>query len=208
MRRVFAATVLLLLGCAAQKAERAPVRAPAEERPAVAPPEAQAARPARAAPPVPAPTEANKPAQPSVEYERILGTFAIEPEAYLYLTPAALELHGTHGGGAEHFQDLAERFRALGAKKGEAAAELDRGAALWWAGQADRAYAATMRAEALFAELGDLEGLAHAYEWLGYFFRQSGASDRAAEQLRVASRMFTLLEDRASAERVLGYAAR
>jgi hypothetical protein len=189
----------------------------AREKPSAAPPaETQVARPPTA--PAPSVSEATteaakeeKPAAPpppvvkKVEYERILGSFAIDPELLIYYTPDLMARHHVRAD-PERFAALAESLRAAGARRAEAGARLDLGAVLWSGGQAEKAYREMMRAQGLFAELGDVDGLAHAYEWLGFFFRESGSEERAAEHLSVAYRMFQVLENHAAAERVLGYA--
>lgn len=160
------------------------------------------------------PPEPSKPTAPrpaakrQVEYERILGTFSIDPELYIYLTPATCAAGFDARSDDSGFAALAEAFAAAGARRGEAAARLNWGAVLWTLGSGEDAYVQVMRAQALFAELGDADGLAHAYEWLGYFFRESADGDEAAEHLSVAYRLYGVLEDHAGAERVLTYADR
>jgi hypothetical protein len=152
----------------------------------------------------------NAPPPPTkIAYDRILGAFSVDPELYLFLTPATCRRVGRAQlpeRAIETLTRMAEAFARARAKRGEAAARLNLGALRWADGDGDGAYQEVMRAEALFAELGDLEGLAHSYEWLGWFFRESGAVALATDHLSIAYRMFTLSEDRASAERVLGYA--
>src|SRR5215472_3471357 len=115
------------------------------------------------------PSEEEQPA-----YERILGSFAIEPDLYVYLDPATcLRYFSGARWSAWDMGAIARRMHALGSLRGEAAATLNHGAALWFLGDGESAYRAMMDAERMFAELGDVQGLAHTYDWLGYFFRES-----------------------------------
>lgn len=145
-------------------------------------------------------------AEAAASYERILGTFVASPEAIAYLNPAlaAARLEASYD--AQALRRLAERFALLGAARGEAAARLHLGAALWWRGEADDGYRQVIRAQALFATAGDVEGLAHTHEWLGYFLRESGDLEAAGEHLALSHQLFERLEDHGAAARLLGYA--
>jgi hypothetical protein len=156
----------------------------------------------RAAAPGAAEARAEEPA-----YERILGSFTIDPDRIILLTPRMCEQRLKGGRTlAESFARHAERFQRAGSARGEAAARLNEGAVEWFEGDSTRAYGALMESHRIFAELGDADGLAHAYEWLGYFFRDSGAIDKAAEHLSAAYRLFEALGNRDAERRVLGYA--
>jgi hypothetical protein len=140
------------------------------------------------------------------EHERILGSFAISPDPVVLLTPPMLEAHFDATHGDDGFADLVERFRAIGVPEKEAAALLDWGAVLWFLGRPADAYAKMMEAHRLYAELGELEGLAHANEWLGYFLRSSEAIAEAGEHFALAYQMFAALGDQSSCSRLLAYA--
>lgn len=143
------------------------------------------------------------------EYERILGTFSARGETPIYLTPAVLERgydDEDDDAGAIALVNMAIAFQSMGHKRGEAAARLNRGAVLWHRGDGDSAYRELESAKILFAAAGDLEGEAHAHEWLGFFMRESGEKELAEDHLALAYQMFRKLENQAAAERVLSYA--
>ena len=144
--------------------------------------------------------------EPSPEHERILGSFAISPDPVVLLTPAMLEAHFDSTHDDDGFAELVERFRAMGVPEKEAAALLDWGAVLWFLGRSPEAYAKMMEAHRLYAELGGLDGLAHANEWLGYFLKKSEAIAEAGEHFALAYQMFAALGDDASCARLLAYA--
>jgi tetratricopeptide (TPR) repeat protein len=165
---------------------------------------AAAKRAAEAAPAVQPPTGP----RPAGEYERILGTFSVKIDAAIYLTPRLLERaydDDNEEGGAAALQTTVGWFQRLGHKRGEAAARLNRGAVLWKLGQGDAAYRELDEARKLFAGAGDLEGEAHAHEWLGFFFRESGEKELAEDHLALAYQMFQKLENAPAAERILSY---
>lgn len=153
------------------------------------------------------PERAAPPAPKEPQYERILGSFVVHPDAVVYLTPRMTEDRVAPGDAADALADIADRFAATGAPRGEAVARLNRGALLWKEGDGEVAYTQMARALALFAEVGDVEGLAHAYEWLGYAFLKAGAVDRAGEHLAAAYQLFELMGDLDAAQRVAGYGA-
>jgi hypothetical protein len=182
--------LLLALGlvfCAACAGARAPSEA--------------ARAPAAEAPPAPPPPEEAKP-----EYERILGSFAGRPDLILYLTPEACLRWCKNAGGEEVLAQLAYDFARLGAFRGEAAARINHAAILWHEGEVQRSYVELRDSLALSVRAGDVEGMAHAYEWLGWLFKESGAIDDAGDHLAVAYQLFGRLENRVAQERVLGYA--
>jgi hypothetical protein len=144
--------------------------------------------------------------QEAPAFERILGSFAIAPEPIILLTPRVLEAHFDRTHGDDGFAVLVDRFHELGVPEKEAAALLDWGAVLWFLGRPQDAYARMMDAHRIYAELGDVSGLAHAYEWLGYFLKNSDAIAMAAEHLAVAYQMYEVAGDRGACTRVLSYA--
>jgi hypothetical protein len=198
MRPVVLVELALALAAAASlcacASARQPVRPAAvshgeEERPGLPVPKAEA-------------KEQQQKEQPA--YERILGSFPIDPNAILYLDPVLCGQHLYEYG--SDYRGIAERFHRIGALRGEAAARLNQGALEWFSGEPDEAYREVMDAQRIFAELGDVEGLAHTYEWLGYFFKESSEPKRAAEHLSVAYRFFEAVGDASSLARVLSYA--
>ena len=75
----------------------------------------------------------------------------------------------------------------------------------WWSGRADTAYRLLLTAQGAFAELADVNGLAHTYEWMGWFFGESGDLVRAAEQLEIAGRLYQQLGHEPAQARIQGY---
>lgn len=143
-------------------------------------------------------------AEGPAEYERILGSFVVSPEALVHLTPelaaARLDPGPDRGRG---YARVVSVLREAGVPQAEAVGSMNLGAIAWFDDRPEDAYRSMMRAQHLFAEIGDLEGLAHVYEWLGFFFAESGASARAEEHLGLAYELFGLLGDEASKARVL-----
>jgi hypothetical protein len=125
----------------------------------------------------------------------------------IYLNPALCQRQCERDGrrGEQAFGRLAGDLQRLGVPRGQGAALLNRGALLWFSGQPQAAYDSVMGARALFAHSGDVRGLAHAFEWLGYMFLASDAPEPAAENLGVAHRLFGRLGDAAAQARVLAY---
>lgn len=142
------------------------------------------------------------------EYERILGTFSARGETPIYLIPTVLERgydDEDDDEGESALFNMAQTFQRLGHKRGEAAARLNRGAVLWHRGEGDAAYRELESAKILFAAAGDLDGEAHAHEWLGFFMRESGEKELAEDHLALAYQMFKKLENEVAAERILSY---
>jgi hypothetical protein len=79
------------------------------------------------------------------------------------------------------------------------------GAVEWASGDVVDAYDHLRTAHAMFAVLGDVEGLAHTHEWLGFMLRESGEGTKAADHLAEAHALFTRLEHRSAAARVLDW---
>lgn len=175
MRRVVIVPVLAVLAACAAQMEAAP---PTVEQPA-------AAR--------------------AIEYERILASFAVDPDLIVFLDPWLCERWCDADLGGGDFGDLAASFARLGARRAEAAARLNQGAMLWAAGEGDAAYARVVEAQQLFAAMGDVAGLAHALEWLGYMFVASGEGELAAGHLSLALGMFRALGNEHAAARVVSY---
>ena len=140
------------------------------------------------------------------EYERLLGTFSVNPDLVIYLNPAICERYLVQTGNGDDIAQIVDQFGRIGAARGEAAARLNWGVVFWYDGEAEYAYREMMNALQIFAEIGDVDGLAHTYEWLGYFFKQSGAIEEAGEHLAVAYQLFEKLSNQPAAERVLSYA--
>jgi tetratricopeptide (TPR) repeat protein/TolB-like protein len=175
-------------------------RVPVEESVAVS-----GAEPSRAAPP---PVERASQVQKQAEYERILGAFTADADVLVFLDPESLEAVRDRPASEIAFKMLTAldgQFRARGLVRAAAIAEVDGGALAWFQGDPREAYERMMRAHETFARTGDALGLAHTYEWLGYFFRQSFAPSLAETHLQMAYALFDRLGDSTSAERVLRY---
>ncbi len=144
---------------------------------------------------------------PTVQYERILGSFVVDPDVAIYLNPSLCErlCERSWEIGIIELEKVANDFAQLGARRGYGAASLNRGALLWFASRPEDSYRAVMAARDTFAGIGDLHGLAHSLEWLGYIFGVSDAPQAAAEQLALAYRLFEKLGNRRAATRVLAY---
>jgi hypothetical protein len=138
-------------------------------------------------------------------YERILGAATASPDLVAYLNPTIAERYFDDAAEDDGFTRIISAFRAIGARRGEAAARLNWGAVLWNLGDAEAAYREMMLALDLFTTIGDAEGLAHTHEWLGYTMKESGAIDPAGEHLAVAYQLFQLLGNDRAASRVLAY---
>lgn len=152
-------------------------------------------------------SQSERPAEP-VQFERILGSFSVKTDIPIYLTPAMLErgFNDDDRVREDNFVGLIQEFQRLKSVRGEAAARLNQGAVLWYLGKPDHAYSQLRDAQLLFVRAADLEGEAHAHEWLGFFFRESGEVELAEEHLALSYQMFTRLENLIAAERVLSYA--
>lgn len=150
-----------------------------------------------------APVVSSKPA----EYERILGAFVADAEVFVWLDPRLAERLDRRDArvAARMLAALAERFEQRAQVRPRAIALLNLAAIEWSRGQAVPAYERAALAARLFGGLADLEGLAHAEEWLGYMFRESGDGRLAGEHLRLAHALYRRLEDRAGMERTLSY---
>ncbi|MCK6547270.1 hypothetical protein L6R52_15575 [Myxococcota bacterium] len=146
------------------------------------------------------PTEEGAPAE--AEYERILGSFTVTPEGFVYLTPelARARLEPAR---AYAWRRRVRDLHTLGLPQAEAVASMNVAAIAWFDDHPEDAYRAMMSAQRLFADVGDVEGLAHVYEWLGFFFAESGAHTKAEEHLALAHALFALLGDEAAKARVL-----
>lgn len=156
-----------------------------------------------------APTQAQRPeaggeAKKPAEFERIVSSFQVHPEALVYLTPAEVE-HLERCDETLAVEAVADRFAFIGDVRGEAAARLDLGALYWCDGRGDDAYLAVMQAEALFTRAADLDGVARAHEWLGFMFLENREEELAAEHLAAAYQVFLRLADAPSTARVLAY---
>ncbi len=138
-------------------------------------------------------------------YERILGASVASPDLVAYLNPRLTERYFDGTARDDGFGRVIDAFRAVGARRGEAAARLNEAAVLWNLKEERAAYREMMIALRLFTQIGDVEGLAHTHEWLGYAMKESGAIDPAAEHLAVAYQLFRLLGNEQAASRVLGY---
>jgi len=142
----------------------------------------------------------------AMEYERILGSFAIEPYQVLYLNPALCEQHNCQALHHNRLDQLAAAFKQHGLWHGAAAATLNQAVHYWLKGKGDLAYQKVTEAQASFAALADIEGLAYCYEWLGYMFHKSQATEKATEHLGIAYQLFSSLENEAAQKRILAYA--
>ena len=138
-------------------------------------------------------------------YERILGAATASPDLVAYLNPRIAERYFDGAAEDDGFTRIISAFRAIGARRGEAAARLNWGAVLWNLGEEEAAYREMMIALEMFTSIGDAEGLAHTHEWLGYTMKESGAVDPAGEHLAVAYQLFRLLGNERAATRVLDY---
>jgi hypothetical protein len=141
-----------------------------------------------------------------MEYERILTSFPADPDLIVFLDPWLCARYCDEELGDGDFDLLAASFGRIGARRAQAAARLNQAAMLWSMGDGDAAYLRAVEAQTHFAAMGDVEGLAHSLEWLGYMFRASGEGELAAEQLSLAFRMFRALGNEHGAARVLSYA--
>ena len=151
------------------------------------------------------PLQGDKPA----EYERILGAFTVDPDIVALLDPLVCDerLSSRAATSARRMlAGLVDHFEVAGLPRFQAAARLNLAALLWFDNEPEPAYRHLMRAHGIYAELGDVHGLAHAYEWLGYFFMQSGALPLAGQHLGVARELYGLVGNEPAAARVLGYA--
>jgi tetratricopeptide (TPR) repeat protein len=154
------------------------------------------------------PPEQAKAVEKQAEYERILGAFTADADVLVFLDPetTSLRLHRSSAKIAlKMLRSIAAHFHARGLARDAAVAELDLGALEWFVDDPEQGYRDMMSAHASFAKMGDSTGLAYAYEWLGYFFRQSLAPDLAASQLQMSYALFDRTGDAASAARVLRY---
>lgn len=156
--------------------------------------------------PVEAPSAEAPEQEARVEYERILGSFTARPDLVIYLTPAACLRFCQSSPDDVRLEGLVRDFARLGAVRGEAAARLNRGAVLWRRGEHQLAYVQVMESRRLFARAADVEGLAHAYEWLGFLFEESGAVGEAGDHLAVAYQLFGKLGNTPAQARILSYA--
>lgn len=145
------------------------------------------------------------PGEAAPVYERILGAQTASPELVVYLNPRVADAYFDDDAEEAGFARLVAAFERIGALRGEAAARLNWGAVLWKLGEEERAYQEMMRALDRFVRIGDVEGMAHAHEWIGYAMARSGAVEPAGEHLAVAYQLFSRLENRAAAERVANY---
>lgn len=140
-----------------------------------------------------------------VVYERILGSFTANHHAVIYLDPDLCRRACGTDDDQDELAGVIGAFERMGAPRGEAAARLNHGALLWRSGEPHLAYEEIRLALSRFQAVGDVEGMAHAYEWLGFLFLEAGATTEAGEQLAVAYQLFTRLQDPASMARVLAY---
>lgn len=141
--------------------------------------------------------------------DRILGAFTADAELYLLLDPGLLAAHHDLPGSTSAMTMLAAALRHAEVRqhpKAHAVALLDLAAYTWWSGQAETAYALFNQAQAEFAAMGDVYGLAHTAEWLGYLFLVSDAPDFAVAQLEIAHQLYRRLGHTAAAARVRAYA--
>lgn len=154
-----------------------------------------------------APSPAAGAAPTAAPYERILGSLTVDPDVVVLLSPALCERHCSSWRGEHDLVGLADTFAGLGYLRGEAAASINAAAVLWRRGNADRAYQRVMHARRRFAESGDVNGMAHAFEWLGYMFLHSNEKELAAEHLSVAYTLFEGMGNQPAMARVLAYGA-
>lgn len=143
---------------------------------------------------------------PKVAYERILGSFSIEPDLAIYVSPYLAKMHLGDWGAPSALERLAQRFERVDHPRGAAIARLNLCAVLWSQDETEGAYAEAMRALNSFSEIGDLEGLAHAHEWIGFMMLQSDEIEPAGEHLAVAYQLFSMLDNDGAKARVLDYA--
>jgi hypothetical protein len=187
--------------------------APASPKPAAAPPPAQSppaesvakAKPERAreeAAPLAA-VEYQKPAQ----YDRILGAALVDPDVLVLLDPAETGSAPRAAPARAMLQAIAAQLSALGLPREAAIARLDAAGLAWASGEHETGYRELLIARDQLAALGDVPGLAHAYEWLGHMLAQSGEAGLAEDDLGLALRLYRLLGDETAAQRVLGGAA-
>jgi tetratricopeptide (TPR) repeat protein/TolB-like protein len=148
--------------------------------------------------------EYKKPAQ----YDRILGAALVDPDVLVLLDP--FETGSAPGATAARamLAAIAAQLGALGLPREAAIARLDAAGLAWASGEHEAGYRELLVARDQLAALGDVPGLAHAYEWLGHMLAQSGESGLAADDLGLALRLYRLLGDEPAAQRVLAGAAR
>lgn len=143
------------------------------------------------------------------EYERILGAATVAPDLLLLLDPAGLAEHRAWRPKARHarrmVEALVDHFAAAKIARYEAAARLNHGALLWFEFQPKRAYRELMTAREIYARMGDAEGLARTYEWLGYVLNDSLEPELAADHLAFAKHLYERQDDEDSAKRILSY---
>lgn len=152
--------------------------------------------------------------RPSAEYDRILNTMVVQPDALLALTPTQLEgrLGGWRGALAPRVNRSAQVFDVIQRH----AAHLDLGALAaytavnqaglaWFQWRSDEAYRRIIWAQRRFAQQSDLRGLALADEWLGYMLQRSQDPDPALVHLRRARQLYLQVGDSAGAERVAAF---
>lgn len=160
----------------------------------------------------PSPTPSPPPTRAAITkkaaHDRILGAFTADADLWLLLDPELMAL-GHHSPSARHaVRMLAGGLRIAEAKaapKAQAVALLNLAAYEWWSGRADTGYRLLLTAQHLFAGLADFAGLAHCYEWLGWFFRESGDPERAAEQFAIAHGLYQQLGHAPAQARIQAY---
>lgn len=164
----------------------------------------ETSRPRSTAPPPPS----SAPITKKAAHDRILGAFTADADLWLLLDPALLELAYHPASARDAVRMLAGGLRIAEAKaapKAKAVALLNLAAYEWWSGRADTAYRLLLTAQGTFAELADVYGLAHTYEWMGWFFAESGDPARASEQLEIAGRLYQQLGHGPAQARIQGY---
>jgi tetratricopeptide (TPR) repeat protein len=146
-----------------------------------------------------------EPQPPHPVYERILGSAIAAPDVILYLNPRIAERYFDSTARDDGFPRVVAAFERMGARRGEAAARLNWGAVLWNLDETERAYREMTSALDLFNRIGDVEGIAHAHEWIGYALEESGAVEPAGDHLAIAYQLFRKLGNEGAAQRVAGY---
>ena len=121
------------------------------------------------------------------------------------LDPALLQRHDGQGTAIPMMQGVLRMFQAAKLARHEATAHLNLAAMMWNSHDEDDAYVHLMRARGLFAQLGDVRGLAYVCEWTGVMMQRSDAPMKAAEHLSMARMLYGLLDDQYSGKRVVSY---
>jgi len=137
------------------------------------------------------------------EVEKGIKIYSIMGEDLIILTPDRIEEENhIKKYSYDTFLNLANRFKTINNKNGEATAYLNLAIIYMFKGDLDESYEYIEKSKKIFSHTGNLAGLAYSFEWSAYLFRHSGETEIAEQELSYSYQIFSYLNRKLDVSRI------